>query len=69
MAGVYTIATKTNDGKDTTLGQQADGKVCLLVNVASKCGLTPQYTALESLYSKYAQENKEKEKEKERNEK
>ncbi|MFJ4485156.1 glutathione peroxidase [Streptomyces longwoodensis] len=33
---------------------QYDGKVVLVVNVASKCGLTPQYTALERIHEQYA---------------
>lgn len=40
------------DGTPTTFGQFA-GKVVLVVNVASKCGLTPQYAALEELQKKY----------------
>src|SRR3954471_3287899 len=43
---------KSIDGKDFDLSQ-FKGKAVLLVNVASKCGLTPQYTALESLFEKY----------------
>jgi glutathione peroxidase len=43
---------KTIDGKEMDLGQYK-GKVVMLVNVASKCGLTPQYEALQELYSKY----------------
>ena len=42
------------DGTDATLGQITGGGPALLVNVASKCGLTPQYTALEELHEQYA---------------
>lgn len=40
------------DGKSTSL-KAYKGKVVLVVNVASKCGLTPQYEALETVYEKY----------------
>jgi glutathione peroxidase len=43
---------KDIDGKDIDLSQYK-GKVVLLVNVASKCGLTKQYTALQAAYEKY----------------
>ena len=47
------IALTTLDGRSTTLAELADGAV-LVVNVASKCGLTPQYTALEQLAKDYS---------------
>lgn len=46
---LYDIPLKAIDGKDTSLSNYR-GKVLLVVNVASKCGLTPQYSGLESLY-------------------
>lgn len=42
------------DGSPATLGDIVEGRPALLVNVASKCGLTPQYTGLEDLHEKYA---------------
>jgi glutathione peroxidase len=50
---IYDIPVKTLAGEDSSLGALA-GKTLLVVNVASKCGLTPQYTALESLHSRLA---------------
>ena|ERR1035437_7838193 len=50
---LYDIPLKDIDGKDTTLKPYA-GKVMLVVNVASHCGFTPQYTTLEALSQKYA---------------
>jgi len=45
------------DGTPTTLGEIVAGRSALLVNVASKCGLTPQYSGLEQLHEKYGDEN------------
>lgn len=45
---------KTLDGKEVNLAEKYNGKVVLLVNVASKCGLTPQYETLQALHKKYA---------------
>ena len=49
---VYDVPLKTLDHKDTTL-KAYKGKVLLVVNVASQCGLTPQYKALEKLHREY----------------
>ena len=49
---LYDIPIHTLQGADTTLGDYA-GKTVLVVNVASKCGLTPQYEGLERLQKKY----------------
>jgi len=49
---VYDFTLTTIDGQPAPLGA-FKGKVVLLVNVASRCGYTPQYTALEAVYEKY----------------
>jgi glutathione peroxidase len=50
--GVYNFTLPSIDGEPTSLANYK-GKVILLVNVASRCGFTPQYSALESIYEKY----------------
>ena len=49
---LHDIPLTTLDGRPTTLGEHA-GRVLLLVNVASRCGLTPQYAGLEQLQKEY----------------
>jgi glutathione peroxidase len=56
MASFYDIPVRSIDGKPDLLGPLR-GKVVLAVNVASKCGLTPQYAGLEQLQRELADQN------------
>src|ERR1700749_1558025 len=51
-ASVYNVPVTRIDGTKTTLADYK-GSVMLIVNVASACGLTPQYAGLESMYEKF----------------
>jgi glutathione peroxidase len=53
MNSVHDFEAKSITGQDTALAQYA-GQVLLVVNVASECGLTPQYAGLERLHRRYA---------------
>jgi glutathione peroxidase len=52
--GIYDFSARTIDGQEQSLSQYR-GHALLIVNVASKCGFTPQYTGLEALYRKYSE--------------
>ena len=52
MTSIYDIDVKTIDGKSVKIDHWR-GKTLIVVNVASQCGLTPQYSGLEDLYKAY----------------
>jgi len=52
MKSIYDFSVKSISGEQTSL-KKYEGKVLLIVNVASQCGFTPQYKGLEQLYKKY----------------
>src|SRR5262249_31088127 len=52
MANIYDFTARTIDGEECSL-RDFQGKVLLVVNVASQCGLTPHYAGLEELYRNF----------------
>ncbi|HKK52924.1 MAG TPA: glutathione peroxidase, partial [Myxococcota bacterium] len=52
MATLYDFEARDIEGRDRKLSE-FEGRVCLVVNVASECGLTPQYDGLQRLYDRY----------------
>ena len=55
MSDLLDQAVTTLHGEETTLGGLIDGRGALVVNVASRCGLTPQYEGLEELQREYGE--------------
>ncbi len=55
MANIYDFSARTIDGEELPLSE-FKGKALLVVNTASKCGFTPQYTGLEELYGELKDE-------------
>ena len=53
MSDLLDVPVATLDGRSTTLGDLTGGRPALVVNVASRCGLTPQYTQLEALQEQF----------------
>ncbi len=51
-SSIYSITVKSIDGKDYSL-KQLEGKKVMIVNTASKCGFTPQYEQLQSLFEEF----------------
>jgi glutathione peroxidase len=56
ITSIYDIKVKSIDGNDFSM-RQLQGKKVMIVNTASKCGFTPQYEQLESLYKDYGGDN------------